>query len=160
MSVEGESDQIIVTDFDPDNRDIQFRGISATSKEVRIWDATTDSKYISIKYESQKASWTTVWVEWKSFGDCQSLFYINGKEVQGVFSSQGTPPIEASGISIGARSDGSRALKGCICALDIYVGNKGRLPDVIRNLMISSQMVKCEVNEEPSVKKKKMCQSN
>ena len=30
FSVEGENDQIIVTDFDPDNPDIQFRGISAT----------------------------------------------------------------------------------------------------------------------------------
>ena len=36
-SVEGENDQIIVTDFDPDNPDVQFRGISATNKEVRIW---------------------------------------------------------------------------------------------------------------------------
>ena len=74
FSVEGENDQIIVTDFDPGNPDIQFRGISATSKEVRIWGVTT--------------------------------------------------------------------LKGGISALEIYVGSKIRLSDVIRNLMISSQMIK------------------
>ena len=36
FSVEGENDQIIVTDIDPDNQDVQFRGISFTNKEVRI----------------------------------------------------------------------------------------------------------------------------
>ena len=80
---------------------------------MRIWGATTDSKYVPIKHESKKGNWTTVWVEWKYFGDCQSLFYINGKDVHGVFSSEGTQP---SAISIGARFDGSRALKGGISA--------------------------------------------
>ena len=47
--VEGEHDQIIVTDFGPDNPDIQFRCISATNKEVKIWGATTDSEYVPIK---------------------------------------------------------------------------------------------------------------
>ena len=75
------------------------------------------------------------------------MFYINGAEVEGVFSSQGTPPIEESGISIDGRCDGSRALKGGISALDIYVGSKSRLPDIIKNLMISSEMIKSEVNE-------------
>ena len=87
------------------------------------------------------------------------MFYINGAEVQGVFSSQGTPPIEKSWISIGGRFDGSQALKGGISALEIYVGSKSRLPYIIRNLMISSQMIKSEVNEPP-VKKNKMEQSN
>ena len=89
FSVEGESDQIIVTDFGPDNPDVQFRGISAIKKEVGIWGATTDSKYVPIKHESKEGSWTTVWIEWKNVGDCRSLFYINGAEIQGVFSSKG-----------------------------------------------------------------------
>ena len=70
-------------------------------------------------------------------------------------------PIEASGISIGGRFDGSRTLKGGISSLEIYVGSKSRLSNVIRNLMTSSQMIKKSVaNEEPPVKKKKMDQSN
>ena len=40
------------------------------------------------------------------------------------------------------------------------VGVKVDCRNVIRNLMISSQMIKGEVNEEPPVKKKKMDQSN
>ena len=80
--------------------------------------------------------------------------------MQGVFSTQGTPQLEESGISIGGRFDGSRALKGSISALEIYVGSKSRLPDVIRYLMISSQMIKSEVKEgEPPTNKKKMDQS-
>ena len=106
---------------------------------MRIWDATSGSKY---------GSWTIVWVEWKNVGDYRNLFYINGAEVQG------TPPIEKSGISIGGRFDGSGALNGSISALVIYVGSKRIFPDVIRNLMISSQMIKSDVTEEPHVKKK------
>ena len=63
FSVEGENDQINVTNFDPDNPDIQFRGISATNKEVRMWGDTSVSRYVPIKHESKKGSWTTVWVE-------------------------------------------------------------------------------------------------
>ena len=148
FSVEGEHDQIIVTGFDPENPDVEFRGIFSTNNEVRIWGATTDSKYVPIIHESKKSSWTTVWVEWKIFCDCRSLFYINDAEVQGVFSSQGTPPIQESGISIGGRFDGSRSLRGSISALEIYGGSNSRLPDVIRNLMISSQIIKREVKEE------------
>ena len=63
FSVEGANDQIIVTDFDLCSPDIQFRGISATNKEVRIWGATSGSKYVPIKHEYKKGSWTTVWIE-------------------------------------------------------------------------------------------------
>ena len=80
--------------------------------------------------------------------DCQSLFNINGSEVQGVFSSQGLPFLVQSGIWIGGRFGRSQALKGGISALEIYVGSKSRLPDVIKNLIISSQMIKGEVKEE------------
>ena len=72
-------------------------------------------------------------VEWRNFDDYRSLFYSNDAEVEGVFSSQGTPPIEESGISIGGRFDGSRALKGGFSALEIC-WEYSRLSDVIRNL--------------------------
>ena len=56
FSVEGEHEQIILTDFDTSNPDLHFRGISATGREVRIWGATTDSKYVTIQHESKKGS--------------------------------------------------------------------------------------------------------
>ena len=62
FSVESEHEQVIITAIDSDNPDVQFRGISSTNK-VRIWGATTDSKYVPIKDESKKGSWTTVWIE-------------------------------------------------------------------------------------------------
>ena len=64
--------------------------------------------------------------------------------------------MEESGISIGGRFDGSRTLKGGISALEIHVGSKSRLPDVIGNLMISSQMIKSVIYEEPLAKKKRI----
>ena len=75
LSVEGENDKIIVTDFDPDNPDVQFQGISATNK-VRIWCATTDSKYVPIKYESTKAEMLDHPYEY-TFGDIAS--HLNRK---------------------------------------------------------------------------------
>ena len=41
-----------------------------------------------------------VWVEWKNFGDCRSFFSINGKEVQGVFSSQGLSTVQQSRLVV------------------------------------------------------------
>ena len=42
----------------------------------------------------------TVWVEWKNFGDRQRLFYIDGKEVKGVFSNQDLPFLEQSRLVV------------------------------------------------------------
>ena len=53
--VEGENNQIIVTEFDPDNPDIQFRGIYKQGSE------NMGCYIMNLK----KGSWTTVWVEWK-----------------------------------------------------------------------------------------------
>ena len=142
FSVEGDHDQEIITDCHPSMTGIPFRGISATNKEVRIWGAKTSSKYFSIKHESTKGSWTTVMVEWKNFDDCRSWVYINGVEVHGVFTSVGIIREEQFGLSIGDRFDKSRTLTGGISALEIYIGYKLRMPDILRNLIISSQLIK------------------
>ena len=143
FSVEGDHDQEIITDCHPSMTGIPFRGISATNKEVRIWGAKTSSKYFSIKHESTKGSYTTVFVEWKNFDDFRSLVYINGVEVYRVFLSEAyTKYEEVFGISVGDRFDYSRTLKGGISALELYVESKLRLPDVIKNLIISSQLIK------------------
>ena len=54
FSVEGQYDQVIVTDFDPGNPDIQFRVISAANKEVRIWGAATYSEYARLNMNQER----------------------------------------------------------------------------------------------------------
>ena len=70
------------------------------------------------------------------------------QKVRSIFKSRYTTN-RGNWDSIGGRFDGSRAFKGVISAMEIYVGSNNRLADVIRNLMISRHMVKREVKEEP-----------
>lgn len=58
--------------------------------------------------------------------------------------------------------DGSHLLKGTISVLEIYVGDKTRengVPDALKYLIISSQLIETKhENEEPPVKKKRKLQ--
>ena len=63
-------------------------------------------------------------------------------------------------VSIGGKLDGTQLLKGAISALEIYVGDKTRedcVPDKLKHLIVSSQLIETKhENEEPPEKKKKM----
>ena len=60
--------------------------------------------------------------------------------------------IEESTISIGGKFNESRLFNGAISALEIYVDAGSRSPNVLKNLIISYQMIR---NGVPLVKKKK-----
>ena len=59
--IEGESDQVIISNYDDDNPDLPFRAISASSKEIRIWGTKTPSSYISIKHAVGKMNGLLSW---------------------------------------------------------------------------------------------------
>ena len=153
FQVEGEHDQTIVSNYDPANPHTPFREISASNKEIRIWDAKTDSSYVPIEHKTKKNEWTTVFVEWS---DHDGSYYVNGKEIVGVFTCKGVG-FQSTGINIGGRYDGSHSLKGAISSLEIYVVGKshGGVPDALKNLIISRQLIS-NGNEEPLSKKKKL----
>ena len=60
--------------------------------------------------------------------------------------------VEEGQVSIGGRFDGSRLFNGAISALEMYVDAENRLPDALKNLIISRQMI-CKANEESPVKR-------
>ena len=69
-------------------------------------------------------------------------------------------------LSIGVRPDGQYPLKGAISALEIYISHvvaeneKGGLPDALRELIISDQMIKNDGIEPPAKKKTMKNQSD
>ena len=150
--VVGDEDQTIVTNYDDDNPNLPFREISASSKEIRIRGAKTKSLYVPIEHEAKETEWTTVFVEWSK---PEGSFHVNGKYIVGTFTCQETLDVEETQISIGGRIGGSRLFNGAISALEMYVDAESRLPDALKNLIISRQMIR-NGNEGPQMKKKKV----
>ena len=148
----GEQDQTIISDRDDVNPTLPFREISASNKEIRIWGAKTKSSYVPIEHDTKQADWNTVFVEWSKNG--QGSFQVNGRDIVGAFTCQNTWGISESAISIGGRFGGSRLFNGAISALEMYVDAESRLPDALKNLIISRQLIP-NGNEEPQMNKKK-----
>ena len=159
FQVDGEKDQFIFTDWQ--NWSTTFRGVSASSKEIRIWGAKNNEKsYISIPHETKRTEWITLLVEWSNINTNEGWYILNNKKELGAFTCQDVGDLTSKIISIGGKIDGSHLLKGAISALEIYIGNNTRengVPDALKHLIINSQLIetKHEENEEPPVKKKK-----
>ena len=154
FQVEGEHDQTIVSNYDPANPHASFREISASNKEIRIWDAKTKTSYVPIEHKTKKNEWTTILVQWS---DHDGFYLVNGKEIVGAFTCKGVG-FQSTGINIGGRYDGSRSLKGAISSFEIYVVGKTHdavIPDSLMNLIISRQMIS-NVSEAPPMKKKRI----
>ena len=166
FQIEGEEDQFIVTDYDSNNPDFPFRGISASNKEIRIWGAQNhDKSYLPIPHKTKRTEWTTLFVEWSNINDNRGSYILNNKKELGTFICTTSIGIEVSGISIGGKDNVlSQPLKGAISSLEIYTTTQARengVPDKLKNLIISSQLIetKHEKHEEPPVKRKKISQS-
>ena len=137
--------QWLVSDWE--RKDLKnFRGVSASDKEIRIWGvANGDEDYMPIEYTAKRNRWTTVFVEWSNIDDNRGRFIVNDKEVQGVFTCKSPGWAVPAKLSIGARLDGQYPFKGAISGLEIYTNgenaNETGLPDVLKNLIIIDQMI-------------------
>ena len=162
--IDGESDQVIISNYDDGDPDEPFRAISASSKEIRIWGTKTRSSYIPIEHVVGKNEWTTLLVEWSNINDNRGMFILNGKE-NGVFTGQDVDPFMVASFTIGGRyGDSPQSLKGAIGSLEIYIGKEtpkhdDGVPDALKKLIIQNQMVIAQDNYEPPVKKSKKDQS-
>ena len=168
FQVDGEHDQFIFTNWQ--NGGIlatNFRGVSASSKEIRIWGVKNNEKssYLSIPHETKHTEWITLLVEWSNINDNRGSYILNNKKELRTFNCQDVGFIVSGAMSIGGKLDGSQLLTGAISALEIYVGDKTAedcVPDKLKHLIVSSQLIietKHEKHEEPPVKRKKINQS-
>ena len=119
-----------------------FRGVSASNKEIRIWGAkNNDKSYLSIPHETKRTDWTTLLVEWSNINGNEGWYILNNKKELGAFNCQEVGFMVSGTLSIGGKIDGSHLLKGSISALEIYIGNKTHengVPDSLKHLIIKS----------------------
>ena len=80
FQVEGENDQFLFADWQ--NWSTTFRGVSASSKEVRIWGVKNNDElpYLSIPHKTKRSEWTTLLVEWSNINDNRRSYILNNKK--------------------------------------------------------------------------------
>ena len=159
FQVEGENDQFLFADWQ--DWSTTFRGVSASSKEVRIWGVKNKKlPYLSIPHETKRSEWTTLLVEWSNINNNQGAYILNNKKESGNFTCQDVAFMVSATLSIGGKIDETYLLKGAISALEIYVGDKTPedcVPDKLKNIIVSSQLIETKhENQEPPEKKKKI----
>ena len=142
FQLDGDLEQFIFNDFVNDQDEI-IRGISATQNAIIIWgvDDVSASYKISIPYHNDKATWTTVFVEWLSEDyNRQGRYIINNKE-NGIFICNKIPVFTSARVYLGGKMDGTKSLRGSICAFESYKSVKN-VPDSIKTLIIENQIIK------------------
>ena len=163
FQVNGSNDQWLVLDWLNETSN-DFRGISASSKEIRVWGAANgDKTYMPIEHETKRNQWTTILVEWSNIDGNLGRFIVNDKEIQGVFTCKSPGWFAPAILSIGARFDGQNPLSGAISALEIYSAEaspqseKG-LPDALKNLIIHNQIITPPEQEQQQQKQQQQRQ--
>ena len=142
----GDEEQFIVNNYENENEWLPFRGISATSTEIRIWGAKNGQlSYIPIQHITRE--WTTVYVEWSNFNNNRGTYIIDNTE--SVLFTCNDMVIEETVICIGGKwkEGGNRDyLTGEISALELYLvdgkAEENGLPLPLIQLIIKNQLMK------------------
>tara|TARA_Y100000296_G_scaffold43449_1_gene49917 strand:- start:20 stop:907 length:888 start_codon:yes stop_codon:yes gene_type:complete len=142
----GDEEQFIVSNYDDDNPDVNIRGISVTSTEIRIWGAKNgELSYIPIQHIPRE--WTTVYVEWSNFDNNQGTYIINNTE--SVLFTCNDLICEEDLLIFGGllkRGGHRHYLTGEISALEIYTveqnSDENGLPLSLIKLIIKNQLIK------------------
>ena len=98
--------------------------------------AKTKSSYVPIGRETKETAWTTVFTERPNNG--QGTFRVNGKYIVGTFKCQDPLGVEEGQISVG--EDLLEVVH--LMVQSVYVDAESRLPDALRNLVTSLQMLR------------------
>ena len=152
---ESEKDQFLISDYGPDIDDPNnFRGISVTSKNVKIWGASNHKfSYITIPYHVEDFSWTTIFVQWSNINhDCGTYVINDPRTMQGLFCANTPSLFEQTEIFIGGQlvhGGAKNSFRGCISAVEVYCipqAKEDGLPVVLRDLIMKNQRI--ENNEK------------
>ena len=143
--VQADTEQAIISNFDPDNPDEPFQEISATSTEIRIWGGSSDSIPIYVTVQHDTRDWTTLFVDWTVHTDYRlHCNYIINNDPATIGSYEFTDlGIHTTGFSIGGRYNDTKFMTGTISALDVYCNWQctQSIPSSLRHLIVSNQML-------------------
>ena len=123
---------------------VQFRGISATNRALRIWgvDDGGGRPFVHVPYP--KGSWVTVMVEWSNIGKRVGSLNINNGQTIKTFTCRKLDATLDEPTWIGATKLGSQAMHGDLATLEIYVNesvDEPKLPDSLKQLIIRDQLI-------------------
>ena len=146
--VQADTEQTIMSNYDPDNPDEGFQEISATSTEIKIWGISKDEKPIYDTIQHDTRDWTTLFIDWTVHTNYRThCNYIINNDPATIgsyeFSNLG---IHNPGFSIGGRYNDTKFMTGTISALEVYcnIHCTKSIPSSLRHLIISNQMVENE----------------
>ena len=139
-------EQFLISDWTQEGK--LFRGIAATSTEIRIYGAVEEKKhYATIQHEC-KNKWTTLTCFWSNIKNT-GQYIINKQEKSGNFHCQDVDPLfEPLQIYIGGRLNADnkleKGLDGYIGSVEIYsLSNapENYFPLTIAELIINDQFI-------------------
>ena len=141
-----DQEQFLISDWTRNGT--PFRGIAATSKEIRIYGAIEEQKqYVTIKHDC-KNEWTTLTCFWSNIKNT-GQYVINKQEKSGNFHCQDVDPLfEPVQIYIGGRLNANdrleKGLHGYIGSIEIYSltnAPENYFPLTIADLIINDQFI-------------------
>ena len=120
-----------------------FRGLSVTSKTIRIWGArnstSSPEKYLELPFDNKRESWTTISVQWSlgvkdNLGSYRILNNNNESHtavIEGTFHCTLPRVVATEDVVIGGLLDPVtrqviNGFNGCIGNLEFYVDNNNR----------------------------------
>ena len=142
----GDDEQFLISDWTQKGN--LFRGVAATSKEIRIYGAVNKEKtYVAIEHASKK-DWTTLTCFWSNIKNT-GQYIINKQEKSGNFHCHDVDPLfEPLQIYIGGRLNADneleKGLDGYIGSIEIYsLSNapENYFPLSISELIINDQFI-------------------
>ena len=137
-------DQCVVSNWQPQQDQYVFRGISASKREIRIYGCVNGKKdYFTINHDS--TIWTTIFVEWTENVGNRGTFDINDGQKKGTFIVKPSSEFLAPTAYIGGRSDNSHYFNGYISAVEwcsvLDPAKDCCFPNYLKKLIIQSQYI-------------------
>ena len=153
-----DSDQYIISNWQTEQEQFVFRGISASKNELRIHGCVNgENDYFSVKHDA--TLWTTLFVEWTENDGNRGTFDINNGEKRGTFITKPSTEFLPPTVYIGGRSDNSHYFNGHLAAVEwcsfLELAQGTHFPTYLKKLIIESQYI--DDDAEPSKKYRKLC---
>ena len=135
-----EKECFIISDSDSDTP-TACRGLSYINDTLRIWGASTETKYFSVPLTNKRNKWWTVFVMWPATNEVSNGCYYINLNIHGEFSATNVEFVESITF-LGTKNDQQKGFVGSIASLDVFRKKKEvELPQHLINLLINQQLV-------------------
>ena len=119
----------------------EYREITVTGSDISF-HGVLDDKVVSHHIMRNCKKWTTFFLQWSATPHVVDFTYLinNDPDTGGNFHLD-QERLGVMGYTLGSQMDGSKPFSGQVHAVETYL-SEHPIPDILRNLVISKQMVK------------------